>query len=97
MALGIVEDPTINDDTIQLQPRDQILLFTDGISEAFNKQLEAFGETRLSQSLLKHRNLSLSNLIQNLLEDVRHFTGRVKQGDDMTLMAVRRVSFSDPG
>jgi len=92
MALGIAEDPTINDNTIQLQPKDQILLYTDGISEAFNKKLEAFGESRLSQSLLKHRELSPSNLIRSLLEDVRGFAGRVKQGDDMTIMVVRRVS-----
>ncbi|MGW8178537.1 MAG: PP2C family protein-serine/threonine phosphatase, partial [bacterium] len=91
MALGIIEDPTINDNTIQLQPEDQILLFTDGLSEAFNKKLEAYGESRLNQSLLKHRDKSPSHLIRSLLEDVRRFSGTVKQGDDMTMMVVRRV------
>jgi len=90
VALGIVESPVIHERNIQLQPEDQILLFTDGLSEAFNKQMEAFGEDRLRRSLLRHQNLSPPELIQMILSDILAFTGPAKQSDDLTVMVVRR-------
>jgi len=90
MALGIVEGSPIHENNIQLQPKDQVLLFTDGISEAFNKKMEVYGEARLSQFLLRYKDLSLASLINSIVKDVLGFTGPVKQGDDMTLMVIRR-------
>ena len=90
MALGIVEEPTISEQTIQLKPAEQLLLYTDGISEALNKRLEAFGEERLTESLLRHKKLSPRDLVRTLVKDVQSFAAPVKQSDDMTLMVVRR-------
>ena len=91
MALGITEGPQIHDSSIQLQPNDQILLYTDGLSEAFNRKMEPFGEVRLSQRLLHHQDLPAPSLIQSIVKDVLGFTGSTKQGDDMTLMVIRRT------
>ena len=49
-------DWTYQDYTAQLQPGDQLLLSTDGITEAENAQLEEFGEERLLQAA-RARNL----------------------------------------
>ena len=92
MALGISESTPIGENIIRLQPEDQLLLFTDGISEAFDKRLEPFGEERLSQCLKRHRDHSPSDLIDRVIKEVHAFSGSSDQSDDMTLMVVRRMS-----
>lgn len=91
MALGISESTSIHENNIQLQPNDQLLLFTDGISEAFDKKLEPFGEGRLSQCLIRYRNLSPSDLIHRVIKEVYAFSGSSAQSDDMTLMVIHRA------
>ncbi len=91
MALGIAQSCPIQEKNIQLQPMDQILLFTDGVSEAFNKQLEIFGEARLRRGFLSYRDLSAPGLVQSIIRQVLVFSGSVKQSDDMTLMLIRRL------
>lgn len=89
MALGIAEGLKVLEETVQIEPEEQLLLFTDGISEAFNKDFEAFGEDRLTQGLLRHRRLPPRQLIREILRDVQAFTGSARQSDDMTLMLIR--------
>jgi sigma-B regulation protein RsbU (phosphoserine phosphatase) len=49
-VLGALPDWTYQDYTAQLQPGDQLLLSTDGITEAENAQLEEFGDERLLEA-----------------------------------------------
>jgi hypothetical protein len=52
-ALGIVESARFCTRTTTLGPGDGLILYTDGISEALNSQLEEFGEARLMALLQK--------------------------------------------
>ena len=74
--------------TKRIDHGDLFLLFTDGISEAFNPNEEEYGEERIATFLLKHRNRPNSVLIQELLDDVLEYSGSARLRDDMTLMLV---------
>lgn len=71
-------------------PGEAILLFTDGITEAFNLSDEEYGESRLELFLKKNRDLPRDKFIQDIIRDVLQFCGPAKPGDDMTLVFVDR-------
>ena len=90
MVLGIFKEVTFQSVEIQLQPGDNLFLFTDGISEAFNDKGDEYGEDRLAAFLLKLRTPPSAEFIQSLFSDVVRFCGSAKPTDDMTLVCVAR-------
>ena len=73
-----------------LERDETILLFTDGITEAFNVDQEEYGESRLESFLHAHAKVSQADLIQQLTADVLRFCSDVRPTDDMTLMSIKR-------
>jgi sigma-B regulation protein RsbU (phosphoserine phosphatase) len=70
---------------VQLRPRDTLLLYTDGITEATNDAGEEFGESRLIETLSAQAHLPVSSLLDALVTAVQSFTP-TEQGDDITLV-----------
>ncbi|WP_176011731.1 SpoIIE family protein phosphatase [Victivallis sp. Marseille-Q1083] len=72
-----------------MQPREEIFLYTDGITEAHNPRRELFGEQRL-QALLGEPATAFSpdRLLETVLAAVNRFAGGTAQFDDITMMAV---------
>jgi len=90
MALGVVEGTLIEEQTIQLEPGDCLLLYTDGLTEAFSPQEELFGVERLRQLIQTNLTLSAHELLGALEAAVNEFIGSLPPDDDMTMLAVRR-------
>jgi serine phosphatase RsbU (regulator of sigma subunit)/catechol 2,3-dioxygenase-like lactoylglutathione lyase family enzyme len=67
---------------------DTLVLYTDGITEAFNDHGEEFGEQRLVESVRRHRGLGPQPLIDAILEAVKQFSPH-EQHDDMTLLVAQ--------
>ena len=90
--LGIVDDleGVLVDTEVALQVGDVLLLYTDGVTEATNDAGEMYGEERLRAALARHANLDVRRLIDRLVDEVTRYTA--KQVDDVTLVAVRRMS-----
>ena len=86
-VLGALPDWTYQDYTAQLQPGDQLLLSTDGITEAENAQLEEFGEERLLQAA-RARNGSALEVQRAIMQQVTAFCGGNFR-DDATLLVLR--------
>jgi sigma-B regulation protein RsbU (phosphoserine phosphatase) len=89
IALGVVDDVSIPLSFIPLEQGDLIVLYTDGVTEAFNAQNEYFGEDRLVASLCRNRSRPVQEIMAALLEDIRIFCGTAPQSDDITLILVR--------
>ncbi|MBV8832896.1 MAG: SpoIIE family protein phosphatase [Acidobacteriaceae bacterium] len=73
---------------LQLSPGDTLALYTDGLTESFNAEGEEFGEERLLEKLRQCRELSSSNLLASLVDEVRRFSPH-EQHDDITLIVAR--------
>ncbi len=89
MFLGCFDGAPFETRTVQLNPRDTLLLFTDGITEAFNAHNEMYGETRLQTLLSKAQGLSVEELANLVLHDVEAFTEGYEQSDDITLLTMK--------
>jgi serine phosphatase RsbU (regulator of sigma subunit) len=72
----------------QLFAGDTLALYTDGITEAFNEGEEEYGEQRLIDALLRHRELSSHVLLGSIVDDVRRFSPH-EQHDDITLIVAK--------
>ncbi|MGA8163281.1 MAG: PP2C family protein-serine/threonine phosphatase [Acidobacteriaceae bacterium] len=86
-VLGALPDWTYQDYTAQLQPGDQLLLSTDGITEAENAQLEEFGEERLLEAARASHG-SAFEAQRAIMQQVTAFCGGNFR-DDATLLVLR--------
>jgi sigma-B regulation protein RsbU (phosphoserine phosphatase) len=86
-VLGALPDWTYQDYTAKLQPGDQLLLSTDGITEAENTELEEFGEGRLLQAA-RARHGSAIEVQRAIMQQVTAFCGGNFR-DDATLLVLR--------
>ncbi len=75
-ALGIIEDVPMEDRTITLDPDDFLLLYTDGVTEAFSPDDETYGEERLKQVLEAAESATARGVLDALEASVREFMGR---------------------
>ena len=89
IALGVVPDVPIAATTIDLRHGDILILYTDGVTEAFNGQNEAFGEERLKDFVLANRAKPAAAVLESLVAEIRRFAGGAAQSDDITLVVVR--------
>ena len=87
-VLGLFDDWDCTMEERQLFPGDTLVLYTDGMTEAFNDCGEEFGLQRLIEALLRHRGESLRALIASLLDEVRQFNPGEQQ-DDITLIVAK--------
>jgi phosphoserine phosphatase RsbU/P len=86
-VLGALPDWTYQDYTTQLQPGDQLLLTTDGITEAENAELEEFGDERLLEAA-RARDGSALEIQRAIMQQVTAFCGGNFR-DDATLLVLR--------
>ncbi len=91
LVLGVLEETIFVSTRIDLDAGDRLVLFTDGLSEAFNNQGQEYGEPRLVDYVGKGFRLPPAELIQGAVKEVLAFCGDLRPHDDMTLMCVDRA------
>ena len=74
----------------QLGVGDTLLMYTDGVNEAFNSEFQEYGEDRMEQLLQKHNGDDCRTLIEAQMSDVKAYAGDAPQSDDITIMALKR-------
>ena len=72
--------------TIDLEENDTIVLYTDGITEAKNENLEDFGEKYFTEILLENRNNIVDEISMKVIQEVTMFSHNHSQYDDITLV-----------
>ncbi len=74
----------------RLDPGDVVIMYTDGVTEAVNAANEMYGEERLTQLVRRHTGLPAEEIKSMILEDVITFTSGLPQGDDITLIVLKK-------
>ena len=87
--IGLVENASFTTSRMQLETNDTLLLFTDGVTEAEDKDRKLFGQPRLIEGFVRYSNGSLEELLSGILQTVEKFVEGVRQSDDITLLLVR--------
>lgn len=90
MALGVLEDEIWERSVVQLAPGDILVLYTDGITESYDKDGQGFGEARLLESVLANRGRTAQEIQDGLLANLLAFTHDAPQSDDITLAVLVR-------
>ena len=89
LILGIMPDLDYELDSVALERGDALVMYTDGVSEAMNKENEEFGENRLLDVCQKLRNNSASTIRDGILNAVNDFSQGAPQYDDITLVVLK--------
>ena len=66
-----------------------MLLYTDGLNEAENRQQEQYGEDRIIQLMTSLPDSSSRDIVEALKTDTDQFRDGAEQNDDLTLLAFR--------
>jgi len=94
IALGVLDDIVLEEMELDLAPDDVIVFYTDGVTEAINRQKEQFGENRLADLIAKNNQLSAPDLVDKIKNDIMEFTQGEPQFDDLTLFALKVLPVS---
>jgi sigma-B regulation protein RsbU (phosphoserine phosphatase) len=89
MLLGAIPDSEYDSNIVSLKPGETILFYTDGITEAFNKNDEEYEEHRLSDVLKSKHSFDAEKIVRSVIDDVNNFADGVVQSDDITCMALK--------
>ena len=74
---------------VQLQPQDILFLFSDGLSEAMDAEENEYGEDRIRDMLLQHRNKEPQTIVDIILNDMRSHDPTYPPRDDTTIIAIK--------
>jgi phosphoserine phosphatase RsbU/P len=89
LPLGITPEATFPSAEVTLQPGDTLVLFTDGVVEAFNAAGEEFSDNRWLNIIRWLPNLNAQQTLQFLMKSVEDFVGATRQSDDITCLVLR--------
>jgi serine phosphatase RsbU (regulator of sigma subunit) len=73
----------------KLQENDTIVLYTDGITEAKNKEMEDFGSFQFEQILINNSCKNADEISNKVMQEVTLFSQSLPQHDDITLVILR--------
>jgi phosphoserine phosphatase RsbU/P len=89
-VVGLFDDCSYEEQTVQLHPGDIFIAFSDGMTEPENEFGE-FGETRLVETISSYRDLPLERICEHAVAAVQDWIGSEEQPDDVTLVLARRT------
>jgi len=90
LALGVMEGTSWGQTTLEIPSGATLLLYTDGVVDAHNWEMERFGDGRLVRVAEAYSGGSAQGLVDEVLAQLQQFAGTEPQFDDITVVAVQR-------
>jgi serine phosphatase RsbU (regulator of sigma subunit) len=91
VALGAWSSSSFDERTITIASGESLLLYTDGLTEAFNLEGDMFGEERLLRAIGWQASTSAEDMLKTVETALDEFIADAPPSDDLTMLAVRRV------
>jgi len=88
--LGPFSDASYRVENTHLKIGDVVVLYTDGVTEARNGEGSMYGEKRLAEKIEELHLLSAEAICRHLLDDIIHYAAGVDDGDDKTIVVIKR-------
>jgi sigma-B regulation protein RsbU (phosphoserine phosphatase) len=86
--LGLQQDLSAQEKTMELLPGDKFLLFTDGIYEAFNAEDEMYGRKRLMEFAVKLSDSDIQTMVRAIVREHQNYLNGMPATDDVTLLGI---------
>ena len=94
LPLAIMEDTRYEIREMNFLHGDKLILYSDGVTEAFNSERKQFGD----ESLLKSAELDSSKtsqyIVDKIISDVKDHAGEAEQSDDIVVLSMRWLGMS---
>jgi steroid delta-isomerase-like uncharacterized protein len=94
LVVGVFKEAIFSDETLELDPGDTLVVFSDGVTEALNATGAEFGEERLLSCVQEMHELKPAALLKSVLDIVHEFTAGTAQNDDVTVLVLRYTALS---
>jgi phosphoserine phosphatase RsbU/P len=89
MVVGLLPNARYEARSVELTPGALLAIFTDGVTEAVNKDDEEYGEERLLAALMQARTGTPESVYKFVIEGIRAWQGDLPQHDDITLIVAK--------
>ena len=91
LVVGMLEGITYRQHAFRLNPGDRLFVYTDGVPEASNVELEQFGTDRMLEALNRTKDLAPEELLASVSEEIDAFMGQASRFDDTTMMCFHYI------
>jgi sigma-B regulation protein RsbU (phosphoserine phosphatase) len=91
-VVGLFPASCYEEKTLEVQPGDLLIAYTDGVTEPENAYGEEFGAERLAETALLYQNSEPKEIVAKIMEAVRHWSNAPELPDDMTVMIARGLA-----
>jgi sigma-B regulation protein RsbU (phosphoserine phosphatase) len=88
MPVGLLEGAEFTVEELQLAPGDHVIIYSDGVTEAQNRNSQFFGKKRLRDIVNAHAKESCIAIHDAIQEGVATFTEGAAQSDDITVVVL---------
>ncbi len=95
-ALGVYSVTRLKDHSIQIEPGDWIIFYTDGVTESFSPAGETFGELRLQQIVAAAPSTTSADFLDYIRNQLSEFREGSPPSDDLTLVVLHHHSRDEP-
>ncbi len=85
---GAMEGMTYSTGTMHFSPGDRLFIYTDGVTEAMNRDSDLYTEERLLEDIAAHPQASAAEIIREVDAGIKTFTAGAEQSDDITMLAM---------
>ena len=89
MVAGLFPGNAVSGESLELEAEDTLVLFSDGVTEAFSRDEELFGNERLLGQLADEPGRNAQETVSSILQAVRKHASGAPQSDDISIVAVR--------
>jgi sigma-B regulation protein RsbU (phosphoserine phosphatase) len=89
LVLAFLKDIKYREERIFLEPGDTLYLYTDGVTEAMNNNMDMFGEERLLDAANRTGDSTPKDLLHSIKREIDNFTDGAEQHDDVTMLALK--------
>ena len=86
MVLAAMEGRRYHEYELQLEPGDRLFVYTDGIPEAIDENIEQYGTQRLEDVLNTLKDVSMAETLPAVRKNISDFVGEADQFDDITML-----------
>jgi len=90
VVLGLFDDGTYEQSATSLGRGDVLVVFSDGVTETWNRDDIEFGDARLAELIRQGRELDAAALQAEILRELDRFSQGTKATDDRTLIVIKR-------
>jgi phosphoserine phosphatase RsbU/P len=91
-VMGIARGQAYDESELAIAPGSTLLLYTDGVTEAYDPDRNAFGHERLADTVSRADGGTSADIVGAIDAELARFVDRAEQHDDITVLAIKRIA-----